>query len=399
MTERTDVKLALSYLPGRLTWIVGLGTAVGYSNNALGGWLIAGLTGNGGLDVEAAAYVIAIETFVMGMVMLAASTLIDRLPRKQVMLFALAAAVATQAMTAFAHEYWLLLLARSLSGVAFGLLYSVAIANGAGAREPQKVFAGAAAIALVAGTGFNTVMGYGRVLGVPGLMLAEAVYCLALSLPLVFMTFPRTLAAASLDEPRVHEHRGRLLGIGVILIMALLTIGTSGVLLFTVKIAERVGIVSTALGPGLSLVSLVSATGGAMASALGKRFGNLLPLTIALVIIGISLLSFPMVTSSAAFWALETLIVTLFWFISPYIFGLAVEVDGTGRLATASGGMKTLIGAVGVAAGGVVAHRVGMTSVGVIGLCSCFVAALIAALVVRALDRAARVTLLAEASS
>lgn len=376
---RTSIRFPGISWPDRTTWLVGLGTAIGYANTAAGSWIFEALTRSRHFDVDAAGFLVSAETLATAIGMLALAPIAPRLPRKLVMICALALMLIGQVVTVVIDGFWPLIVARAVVGVAFGTLYTVALANGAGSRDPQRVFAGAAAIALVVGTTFNPLLGYGSSgFGLVGVLASLSFYCVVFAVPVLLIPFtaarstaagPATIASAPIDWTAAML---------VFVVMALLTVATNGVLLFTVQIAARVGLNGTALGGGLAIVSLVSALGGVLASRIGTRLGTLPPLAAGLGLMGPALLAISSASNLAAFWMLMTGIVALFWFLSPYLFGLASAVDPDGRVASVTASAKIAAGAGGSAGASVIAKHFGLAVVGYGALALCVAAIVIA---------------------
>lgn len=372
--------------PARLTWAVGLGTAVGYANTSATSWINSALIKDRGLSIENAGFAVSVELLTMGMVMILLSPAIVRLPRKPLFVAALFAMVATQAVSLVAPGYVGLLLSRAASGVCFGVLYTIAIANGATSSTPQRTFAGAAAIALFVGTLFNPLMGYGADLGGLGGSLAALVcYCLILSVPLLFMKTPSASLPLA-EAPMTKRKLDLLAAVLVLAVMGVMTVASNGTLLFTVEIARQVGLEGATLGSGLAVVSLLSAGGGIAGSKIGTRFGTLAPLIIGLIALGLLLFGFTLVQTQMQFWIGITAIVALFWFLSPYVFGLAVQVDPDGRIAAMTGSAKILCSAFGAAGASIIAGRFGLPMVGLVSLILCGITIGIAIILVRHLS-------------
>jgi hypothetical protein len=170
---------------------------------------------------------------------------------------------------------------------------------------------------------------------------------------------------------------------GVMAIMALLAIATNGVFVFVATIAGTVGLKGAALGSAMSVVSLVSSSGALLASRMGTRYGTLPPLGGGLLVMGCSLFWLTTVTTQTTFWISFTLVVITYWFLWPYILGLAVSVDPQGRVVAATGSAKIFAGAVGSGAAGYTAAHYGLASYGAIAFGSCFGAALLSIYVIR----------------
>ncbi len=359
-------------LPSRVVWTLGIATALGYANTSASSWIEHALTSRATpLGVQQASYVVTAELLAMAATMTFCTRFVRRFPWKAMIMVGTVMVGVTQLISAQATNFWTLITVRSLSGVLFGLLYATAISIGATSEDPQKTFAGGSSVALLVATLFNPFVGYSSEhLGPGGVFLGLAAYCGVQALVLLCIpSRPRSVSNPSTHSQLKEDTQWNVgSGLGVLLIMALMTIGANGILLFSITIAKGTGLEGTALGSGLAVVSLLSAGGGLAASKIGSRFGLFPPLAAGLIVLSATLYVFSIAKTPVVFWITITLIVALFWFISPYIFGLSVLVDREGRLASMTGGTKILFSAIGSAIAGTIAAH---SNIGVVGISSC----------------------------
>jgi predicted MFS family arabinose efflux permease len=137
----------------------------------------------------------------------------------------------------------------------------------------------------------------------------------------------------------------------------------------------------------MSVVSLLGASGGVWANVASKRLGNTTPLLLGLPVIGLLVLAMTLVVTKAQFWAAFVGITISFWFLYPFIFGLAAAVDPKGRVASATGSGKILLASGGTALAGYLGGTSGLAAYGFAALGICLLATLVASGVVLLLKR------------
>jgi predicted MFS family arabinose efflux permease len=385
------VRLTLR-VPDRRTLVVGLGITLGNTAQSAIPWIVGGLTDSEHLDLHQASLMVTSEVSAMGVTMLIASTVVHKMPRKLVFFVAAALAIAAQIASVGVKDPALLAMVRAASGVGFGLIYSIASAIGAGARAPARTYATAGTIALLLGVLIHPMLGYGlQHYGAEGVFGGIVILASVLSIPLLVLRFDRAEAAptesAAVSGASETRWNGStmLAAAGVVLTMALMSAAVSGLYVLLERIAKSVGLGGTALGAGMSVVSLLGASGGVWANLLSKKFGNARPLLIGLPLIGALLLGMTVVAAKFEFWAAFVGITIMFWFLYPFIFGLAAAVDPKGRVASATGSGKILLASGGTALAGYLGGTWGAAAYGVAALTICTLAMLVAAGVLRLL--------------
>ena len=364
-------------LPSRVSWIVGLGSTLGIAGQSAGPWIVSTLSNVAGIGIRNASFLVMIEMLAMGLTMLVIAPIIHRLPAKALCVASLMLIVVAQIMSTMFGELATLWVARAASGIAFGVVFSVATAYGALSLNPEKTYAAASAMILVIGTVLNPILGYASArFGASGLFLGIALYSFGVGTPLLFISF-RSRATIAAARPAATAPVSRVGIVGIMAMMALLAMATNGVFVFSASIAGTVGLKGASLGSSMSLVSLVSSSGALLAGRLGTRLGAILPIVGGLIVIGSSLLWLTLVNTQTTFWIAFTLVVITYWFLYPYMLGLAITIDPLGRLAAATGSAKILAGAVGSGLAGLMASLFGFKGYGFIAFGCCLAAALI----------------------
>ena len=378
-----------SLFPDRRTLVVGFGITLGNTAQSAIPWISGSLVESAHLDIQQASWMITAEVFTMGIVMLAASAFVHRLPKKAVLIFATLLAIAAQIASIYVTELGALALVRAVSGAAFGLVYSLASAIGAGAEVPQRTYGAAGTIALLLGVLINPMLGYGmQTYGAAGVFSGIVILAVVLAVPLFLISFkpfqtsattPNTIIA---DQAKPEDRLDMPSAAGVVLTMALMSAAVSGLYVFLERIAHSVGLEGTALGAGMSVVSLIGASGGVIAIFVSKRVGNVLPLLIGLPLVGVIILGIATAKNQPQFWSVFSALTVMFWFLYPFIFGLAAKVDPKGRVASATGSGKILLASGGTALAGFLGANYGMQSYGYAAIVICLLSAAMAAWVV-----------------
>jgi predicted MFS family arabinose efflux permease len=377
-------------LHDRRTWVVGFGITLGNVAQSAVPWIVGGLHESAGLDIEQASLMTTAEMLTMGTVMFAMSTIVHRLPQKRVLVCAIVVCGLAQAVTLFAPAFWPLALARAASGVGFGIVYSLASAIGAGSDTPERTFGTAGTITLLLGTLINPLLGYGlQQYGYRGVFGGIILLALLLAIPLSLIPFrgfeikrhDAATGALGRGEPNAGAIN-RIAATGIMLTMALMAAAVTGIFIFVEQIAHRVGLEGAALGAGMSVVSLIGAAGGVLANLVSKFVGSTAPLLLGLPCMGLVIMGMTLVGTATEFWLVFTALVLLFWFLYPFVFGLASLVDPRGRIASGTASAKILFSAGGTALAGWMAANFGLRSYGYAAVGICTASALLALLVI-----------------
>jgi predicted MFS family arabinose efflux permease len=396
-----------SFAPNRMTWIVGLGSTLGFASQTAGFWIVGAFVHSGRMDIQQASLLSTAEMVTMGVVTLALAPVIHRVPQKRAMILALFLALLTQGFSAVLPGFIPVLLTRIVSGMAFGVIYAMATALGAAAKDPQKAYAAAGTISLAIGTVWNLCVGYATEhYGHVGVFGALCLYCLVTGVPMVCMLFTSPTAQLGAYTKRIQGSRSApsipflwLPIVGVMLVMGLFAIMTNGVYIFIEQIAEHVGISGTQLGFGLTISSLTSALGVAGLSRLGRRASEsgdvavgsvprrTLPLTVSMLTVGVVSWIFMASHSAAQMYLSLTAWLIIYWAVYSYVLELAVIADPRGRVASAAGSILILLGGAGSAVAGFTAKNFGMQSFGLVACVGCTLGAVISIFASRSLSR------------
>ena len=377
----------MSLIPPRSAWTVGLGTTLAFGNWGALPWIIGAVVEGAGFRADAAAFLGTVELTVMGLSMLVIAPLIPRLSRAKLAAVTLPIAVGAQFVSAYTSDYYTMMAVRALSGAAFGAIFSVATAEGADAKEPDRAFAAASVIVMICGILKSPLMGYSKQLfGYKGVFLALGGYYALVGAPLLLLLFaapPRTSRSQPARPAGAAAGFPLLASVGVLMVMGAYSLATGGVYAFIERVATHAGLTASALGRGFAVTALIATLGGTAAARLGLKWGRPIPTLGSLVVLGALSVFVMSVSSIPAFWAGYIPWAIVYWFSYAYIMGLSVLVDPLGRLATVTSAVLILTGAAGAALAGVLTQHRGLPSFGLAAGGICVLGAVAAGLVLR----------------
>lgn len=349
-------------------------------------WMIGSLVEGAGFAPDRAAFLGSMELTLMGTVMLAMAPMVPRMNRAWLVGLALPLILAAQIASAFVINYYYLLIIRSISGAAFGAIFSVGTAEGADDEEPDRAFAFATVIAMCCGMVKSPMLGYAKELyGYRGIFLSLSVYYAVVGTPLLLLLLGGSRRAA-LKPPRQlsgAQAPHLLSTICVLLVMSAFSIATGGVYAFVERVATSVGISASALGKGFAVSALIGTMGGTAAGRLGLKFGRVIPTVGGMALLGVMSWFVMETPTRAAFWVAYPLWVVVHWFAYSYVMGLSVMVDAQGRIATLTSAIYILTGAAGAAFAGLLTRYFGLASYGWAALGACLIGAMTAWWVLR----------------
>ena len=338
----------------RITWTVALGITLGLASGSIGPWITGGLVDTGQFGIQQASNMVTLEQITMGVVMIVLSGTVHLLPKRSLIAAGVILILGTQVVSYAADGVAAMGVSRILSGVGFGVVYSIAIAWGAATAMPERSFAAGQALTQVGAMFLNPLLGFGSELpGHKGVFLALELFCVVLAVPFLLLALAhpaRQLVPAVAHGRRAETHAPvhRTIVAGVLTAMTLYSIGTAGLFNFLERVAGSVGLGGAKLGTGLVVGSVVGTAGSLLANRFGTRWGRLLPLCGGLVLLAGVSLWFLAVPDVWQFWVSIWLWAMLFSFVTPYVFGLAAAADPSGRVATATGTVYIIVSALGV---------------------------------------------------
>ncbi|HEY5658726.1 MAG TPA: MFS transporter [Myxococcota bacterium] len=299
---------------------------------------------------EAAAGALAsAELMALAAAMLASAGIMARHSRARLGMAGAAIAVAGHVASGFTTDYLPLLAMRVLAGVGGGIAFAAGSSAAAGAREPDRIFAGAALAGGVGGAALLAGLPYAIVPYGPAGAFATLAVLTALMLPIMGW-IPAPVRQRAEDAVGPAPHRGMALrGLAA---LAFLAVGEGAVWAFAAQIGESTGLSVAGAGRVLALSSLLGQGGSMLAAWLGTRRGRVIPVGLGMLclIAAVALLVFA--RSPAAFSAGAGLWGLSFFFVFPYLMGAMAALDSRGRWAVAGGAAEVVGLGVGPVVGG-----------------------------------------------
>lgn len=373
----------------RMTWIVALGTALGIAGWNGSNFFLGAFIDSSGISSERAGLIEAIALLVMGLTMLAISAFLPRIPFNLAIRASGLLILLAQIASAGVHDFWSLVVIRSLSGIGFGVVFALASAAGSGTPDPDRTYSRAATLQILISIVLSPSLGWGMDhFGQAGVFVAMSVYCGAVWLAMVALPLP---ARSIASRPQAGVGDGHVpnpaLVVGVLAATALFGFATNGLWVFVERIGRDTGMSGSYIGLTLSSAAPLGMLGAASAGLIGTRFGRAVPVGLSLFLTGLVTWMLFNVGTPFAFVACYWLWVAVYWGAYPHVFGLAAAIDAKGRVASMTGSILILSGALGTYGAAYVDHHFGLESFALVAFGLCTLAAVIAALVALRLPR------------
>jgi predicted MFS family arabinose efflux permease len=371
-----------------LTRLVGLNVYSLLGNTAMAAQpvIVGALVDLLGFTPRQAGFVSAAELAGLALGMGALVVVVSRIGRRALAIAAIVILAGANALTMFATAFPAILLLRFVNGVGAALAYSVFLTMAAATPRPERTFAIANSISILA-TGLLVFAGpyvigaggtHGLFLGLSSVAIASLV-----GLPLLPAGVPLGRAASStatVAPARIDSTERRSVGL-VLLMMFFLYTGHSAIWSYQERIGVAAGMAPRQIGLliGISLM-LWGVTGSIAASILGLRIGRVWPQIVSLGLSIAAALALVLSGSAIAFGTASALVAISWFYGLPYQMGLLAGFDPQGR-ANIAGSLMTTGGA---AAGPFIgALLIGSGSYGVLGVLAGICYAIALALVLR----------------
>lgn len=337
--------------------------------------LVESWIGSLGLSPSEAGRIAGTELAAMALASILLSFRVHRLRRRPLTLFAGLLAAGLSAASAGLPDPEGLLFLRAAAGACEGILLGAVAALISAHAEPERLYAWVAiagsfvAIAMWAAVP-PLVERFGAA-GAFGTMSLIAGFALPL-----FLWIPRAPKQPKPLASETEATRGALktgppgLGAsGVILVVAGVCVaaGQGAVWSFSGRIAEDLGLSSALIGLTFGSATLAGTLGAGLAAWVGLERGRLGPLGAGFF--GI-LLAIGLITArplAPLFVAGQVLFALFYFFVSPYVMGLAAEIDRTGRVASALSGALLVGAGLGPALGGLIVEHGSIPALGAVG--------------------------------
>jgi len=239
-----------------------------------------------------------------------------------------------------------------LAGVGGGLMVVSGLGVLGSLKNPDSV----ASLMLVGQLGFGVL--FYQFLGpllalysVTGLFVVLAL----LAVPLLLCVGVMPVRSFSERAPQADAPLLKILSLGAVLILIaelLMYTANTAVYAYLDRIGTGGGLASEVVNDTLSLTNLSAMLGGLAVAYWGTRLGRQLPVIAALSVMAVSFGGLHLFASAAQYKLFSCLVLTSLCIAMPYVIGLLVELDPSGRLASLSNCLVSVGAALGPFAGG-----------------------------------------------
>lgn len=359
-------------------------------------FVIAGLMSGLALSERDAGFVSSVEFLTLAVTAVAVAPVLPRVSCRRIGLAAVALALLADGASIFSASWAWFAVLRGLAGVGEGALYAVSLCVVASrCGNPDRVYGyfqvvwALGSVALYALGGELTAAFAYR-----GILALIAGVTLALTPLLLFVPDARAnhSEGAEADATQVSPLLGLMTLAAIVLYLSI----TDAVYAFSASLGERANLGTRAVGYALTAGSLVGLVGAGAAAAINVRWGRAIPVSGFCVGFSLDVLILCLWHDPTAYVVGIAVASILFYFSSPYLFGLAAALDRRGRWAAAAGSAYLLGFAAGPVLGGAVIGAGGYPSLATVCVASTVAVWGLAMVVNRGLSRTARASLAAD---
>ncbi len=336
---------------GKLIAAVIFGTCLGNSGLMLLPFWIGAVVRDLSLGENLVGLIGSVQLTAAAVASLAVSAGIRSLNRRRLAFGAIAVLAIANLGSVYATDVPGLVAARALSGLGEGAVLAVTYAIIAGTGKPDRLFSitQSAMAAFAAIAFFSTptfIASYGPA-GVFGFVAVAAILGAAL-----FAAFPAGAAPAraAAKEPRTRAPVNAA-SLAALLALAIWIAGFQTFWPYMEGIGRGTGLDLQGVGNILAAGFLISILGPVAAVVLGARFGRTLPLTAALLGLGLTVVVITQASSQFAYGAGAIGTLFLLLVAGPFVMGLLAYLDPVGRLAAAGPAFMNFGAAAGPALG------------------------------------------------
>lgn len=315
-----------------------------------------------GMDEQAAGLLSSVELVTVALVSFVIAPQMGVWPRRNVALIGAGLAILGHACSTFAPLVLPLVAARILAGFGAGMMVAAGNACIANAENPDRLASLViVSMCLVQLVTLNLMPVFVERWSYAGAYGFEAVFIL-LMVPLIFM-LPQYRPAP--DGPESHR-RGFPVGaaIAIAVIVGLFSAREAALWAFSQPIGVRTGLSNQQVGTVLGITGALGILGAVTAAVLGTRYGRMKPMIVGLFMNAVLSFWISQTNDPVVFSIVEIVYHAFLFFTTPYLFGMAAELDGLGRLVAVAGGSILLGGALGPAIGGLLISWQGYTAIG-----------------------------------
>lgn len=244
--------------------------------------------------------------------------------------------LAAQLISAQTTDLAGLIVLQFTAGIGGGLLIVSGLAILGGMKNPDSM----ASLMLVGQLGFG-VLAY-QVLGLVLKVFSVAGVFVGLgllTLPLLLFVFLMPVRSFADSHQREGKPLLKLLSLGAILILIaemLLYSANTAIYAYTDRIGAAGGLAMDVINEALSLTNLAAMLAGLSVAYLGTRLGRRLPIMAALMVMVMAFGGLHLFVTEWQFKVLSCFVLISLCVAMPYVIGLLVELDPSGRLASLS---------------------------------------------------------------
>ena len=300
-------------------------------------FVVDGLMDGLSLSERDAGFVLTVEFLALAVAAMVIAPALPRFSSRTVALVAVTLTLFAQCASIFSASWGSLLLLRGTAGVGEGILWALSlsiIASRSG--NPDKVYGYfQTAWALVSIALFSIAGGVTAAFAHRGILALIAGVVFALTPLLLFVPHARTSVRAA-DKT---DAGGASLLLGTMTLTAIGLFLTAGaaVYSFSAPMGERAGLDTHAIGYAFTVGHLFGLAGAVAATWLNVRIGRAIPITVSCAGFSIVVLVLCLWRDPAAYVSALLASITLYYFSTPYLLGLAAALDRSGRWAAAAG--------------------------------------------------------------
>ncbi|MFT7461114.1 MAG: MFS family permease [Planctomycetota bacterium] len=323
----------------------------------------------------------AVEVGSMSLTAILISSKLSTWSRSRTAICGVVFASTCELLTGFVSSLTLLFPLRILVGVGCGFVFASICAAAATSHAPDRIFGWGQAVMNCLFLLMFLLLPHTLNYGIhKGLFVTLAIVQL---MTISLIRFLPNASGEVLAEQSTEKKASVVLIATHIVAVVLLNIGLGALWGFVERVgSEQVGLTAETIGKVLSMATLFMIGGSLFAAWLGVRIGRAIPTVIAAVLCAVASISV-MSAETLVFYAGGLFLYNAaYLFIGPYIIaGISSELDPSGRLAAAVGGVMFLSYSVGIGTGGFIAELISLTGIGILALCTCLIAAPLFAIV------------------
>ena len=301
------------------------------------------------------------ETLFISISSIILSRFVNKLNRKKIFFVASLFVMTGNFLTIFAPELNFVILSRMISGIGSGAIVATVVATIARGSNGQMTFA-----LLNSGVG---VMGILLPFLLPIIIASngmEGAYSLhfLISLFTFFFLYLIKLESGENDEINSMESYKGISGWIAMFGTSLVFLAHAGIFSFSAKIGAGIGISVTQIGYIFMSGGVLTIFGPLIAGFIGQRFGSLIPCLLLIIILLVTGVIIPNVTSPIIFFMAVPICGMIPMIMTPFYLGAMAKLDPTGGLAAAHPAFSTMGGAAGPVVMGYVSDWQGFTGIG-----------------------------------